>query len=141
MGPNQMTIRKKTVLAKSKGRSRITNGRGLLPGTVDGRTLWCRRFRDLNALIIDDLGGDDLVTEAQRAIVRRAALLITECERLETGFAVAGAASLAELEVYSRISNSQRRLLESLGLKRRAKDVTPPSLHEYLRRRPMEAAE
>jgi hypothetical protein len=137
-----MLERKRTVLKKAKGRSRITNGRSVLPGVVDQRTIWVRRFKDLLALYITDLGGDDSITEAERSIIRRAALLATETERLESKFALAGEASLSELETYARVANAQRRLLESVGLKRRTrtKDVTP-SLDEYLRRRPTEAAE
>ena len=36
-----------------------------------------------------------------------------------------------QLLLYQRTANSARRLLESVGLKRRAKDITP-SLDEYL---------
>ncbi|MGE0522115.1 MAG: hypothetical protein AB7O60_03645 [Variibacter sp.] len=141
MGRHNMLERKHTVLKKAKGRSRITNGKSILPGAVDQRTIWVRRFKDLLALYITDLGGDDAVSEAERAIIRRAALLAVECERLETVFALAGEASLPQLETYARVSNSLRRLLESVGLKRRKKDITPPTLDQYLRRRPAEAAE
>jgi hypothetical protein len=37
-------------------RTRITNGKELLPG-IDGRSLWARRFRDVLALHLSDLGG------------------------------------------------------------------------------------
>src|SRR5687767_4747392 len=74
-----------TRLYKPTARSRVTNGRGLLRG--DQRTIWCRRFRDLMALHTADLGGDDDISHAERAILRRAACLITELERLEARFA------------------------------------------------------
>jgi hypothetical protein len=51
-------------------RSRVTNGRDLLPN-IDHRTLWVRRFRDVLALHLSDLGGEDSVSEAEKAIVRR----------------------------------------------------------------------
>jgi hypothetical protein len=44
-------------LAKPTARSRLTNGKELLPG-VDGRSLWARRFRDVLALHLSDLGGE-----------------------------------------------------------------------------------
>jgi hypothetical protein len=44
---------------KPKGRSAVTNGVRLLPKIVDGRSLWVRRMRDLLALHLSDLGGED----------------------------------------------------------------------------------
>jgi hypothetical protein len=116
---------------KDPQRSRITNGSALLPG-VDGRSPWVRRAKDLIREHLADLGGFDNVSAAERSIVRRAATLTVELERLEAKFALAGeAASVDDLNAYQRAANSLRRLLESIGLQRRAKDVTP-SLSEYL---------
>jgi hypothetical protein len=53
---------------------------------------------------------------------------------LETRFALAGGAEASDLDLYQRTSGNLRRLLESIGLERRAKDVTP-SLSEYLKAR------
>src|SRR5262245_16007363 len=108
---------------KSRGRSRITNG-AVLPD-VDGRSTWVRRLRDLINLHIADLGGPDAISEAERSIVRRAALLTTELERMEVGFATAGKAEAAELAVYVTTANALRRLLETVGLERRQLNVTP----------------
>jgi hypothetical protein len=106
---------------KPGGRSKITNGRSLLRN-VDGRLFWCRRLRDLQALLISDLGGDENVSAAERAIVRRACVLQVELELREQQFAL-GDVEDHKLEQYSRIAGNMRRLLESLGLKRRAKPV------------------
>lgn len=111
-------------------RSRVSNGRTLLAG-VDGRSLWARRFRDLLTLHIADLGGEDAITEAERAILRRAAALMTELERLEAQFANAEGADADSLDLYSRTAGNLRRLLESVGLQRRPKNVTP-DLHDYI---------
>jgi hypothetical protein len=119
-----------TRVYKPMARSRITNGRGLLPN-VDGRTFWCRRFRDLTALHTQDLGGDTNLSEAEKAILRRACCLVVELERMEMLFAQAGQASTEALEIYQRTANTLRRLLESLGLQRRTRDITP-TLSEYL---------
>ena len=116
---------------KSKARSAVTNGSAVLPG-VDGRSTWVRRLRDLMALHIADLGGDGAISEAERSIVRRAATLTVELERLELGFATDGESSAAQLDLYQRTANSLRRLLESVGLKRRARDITPPNVDQYL---------
>jgi hypothetical protein len=117
---------------KSRGRSRITNG-AVLPA-VDGRSTWVRRLRDLIHLHISDLGGPDAISEAERSIVRRAAVLTTELERMEVGFATAGKADAAELAAYVTTANALRRLLETIGLERRQLDV-PQTLAEYLAKR------
>ena len=45
---------------------------------------------------------------------------------METDFALAnGAPNIATLDAYQRAAGNLRRLLESLGLQRRARDVTP----------------
>jgi hypothetical protein len=115
---------------KPQGRSRISNGSAVLPG-VDGRSTWVRRLRDLIALHLSDLGGDDAVSEAERSICRRAATLTVELERMELGFATAGEARPDQLDLYQRTANSLRRLLESVGLERRARNITP-SVAEYI---------
>lgn len=109
---------------KKFGRSRLSNGRELLPG-IDGRSAWVRRCKDLIADHVQDLGGLENVSVPERSIVRRAAVLTTELERLEVKFAEADAASPEQLDLYQRTANSLRRLLESVGLERRARDVSP----------------
>src|SRR5215475_14311143 len=103
-------------------RSRISNG-ALIDG--DGRSAWARRMRDLISLHLSDLGGEDAVSEAEKSIVRRVATMTVELERMESVFAEAGEASPDQLDLYQRVSNSMRRLLETVGIQRRSKDVTP----------------
>ena len=90
-----------------------------------------RRLRDLIGAHLSDLGGVDATSAAEQSIVRRAALLTVELEVMEVAFDKAGEASVKQLDCYQRTANSLRRLLESLGLKRRQKEVT--SLGEILR--------
>jgi len=116
---------------KPEGRSRISNGSSLLPG-VDGRSTWVRRLRDLINLHLSDLGGEAAVSEGERSIIRRIATLTVELEMLEAGFAVAGQAQPEQLDLYQRTANSLRRLLESVGIERRARDVSP-TLSDILR--------
>jgi hypothetical protein len=127
---------------KDPQRSRITNGSALLPG-VDGRSAWVRRCRDVIEQHLSDLGGAANTSEAERSIIRRAAVLTTELERLEARFAVAGEASPEDLDLYQRTAGNLRRLLEAIGLQRRPRDVTP-SLEEYAamvhQREPAEAS-
>jgi hypothetical protein len=91
-------------------------------------------------LHLSDLGGQESTSEAERSIIRRAATLTVELERLELKFARAGEATTADLDLYQRTSNSLRRLLESVGLQRRMKDVTP-TLAEVLARHATEKAD
>lgn len=115
---------------KQAARSRVTNGNAVLPN-VDGRSTWVRRMRDVMTLHIADLGGEDAVSEAERSIVRRVAVLTTELERMEVQFATAGEASADALDLYQRTAGNLRRLLEAVGLRRRPRDVTP-DLRDYL---------
>jgi hypothetical protein len=128
--------RPSVVGVSAPNRSRITNGSAFLPG-VDGRSTWVRRARDVQAALVVDQGGDDL-PEARSLIIRRAAVLEAELERMEAMFAndaEAGAEPDGKLlDLYQRMANTQRRLLESVGLERQAKDVTP-SLADYVRAR------
>jgi hypothetical protein len=50
--------------------------------------------------------------------------MTVELERLEAKFAVAGVADPGDLDLYFRGCGNLRRLLEGLGLERRARDVT-----------------
>jgi hypothetical protein len=119
-------------VARNPQRSRITNGSALLSG-LDQRSAWIRRCRDLIELHESDLGGHDHVSTAEQSLIRRCAVLTTELEIMERKFAAAGQATATDLDLYIRASGNLRRLLESLGLRRRARNVTPPTLEQYLR--------
>jgi hypothetical protein len=103
-------------------RSRVTNGSSLLP-ELDGRSLWARRYRDLIALHVSDLGGEAGVSQAQLSLIRRAAALTVELERWEARFAADDGAPAEALAVYQRCLNSLRRTLEALGLDRKARTL------------------
>lgn len=112
-------------------RSRITNGSAILPGGVDHRSAWARRLRDVIVAHVSDMGGDEAASVAEKSIIRRAATLTVELERMESLFAAAGEASPNAIDLYSRLAGNHRRLLEAVGLQRRSRDVTP-SLSSYL---------
>ena len=71
----------------------------------------------------------------------RIAVLSTELERLEQRFALAEQANPADLDLYQKLANTWRRLLTTIGLQRRAKTASVPTLAEYLRGPHREAAE
>ena len=126
-----MLVRKQKQLSLHKARSAITNGRHLLP-EVDGRSAWMRRYRDLIDAHEVDLGGEDLISESERRLIRRSAMLTVQLEMMDARFAQSESeASRIDLDAYQRASNSLRRLLQTLGLNRRQRDCTP-TLAEYL---------
>jgi hypothetical protein len=121
---------------KRSGRSRITNGKAFVLGT-DQRNPWIRRAKDIAAAHTADLGGDDNVSEAQRSLVRRIAILTLQSEMLESKFAQArGDAEPRDLDLYIRASGNLRRLVQTIGLERRAKPV--PTMREFLASLPPE---
>ena|SRR5215469_1257860 len=112
-------------------RTRIGNRKQLFltEEQVDERSAPARRFKEVFAQIVTDIGGDP--TEAQIQIARRAAALAVWAEASEAELAKGSA---IDISAFTTASNSLRRLLCDLGLERRAKDVTP-TLDQYLRSR------
>src|SRR5664280_2338987 len=107
-------------------RSAVTNGRRLHVA-APGDSAWGRRFRDVLAEIVSDLGGSDRLSEGQRQIARRCAMLAVECEKIE-GHAVADEA--IDLETYGQLTDRMGRAFQRLGLKRVAKNV--PTLEQHM---------
>jgi len=99
----------------------------------DGRSPWARRWRDLVELHAGDLGGRDLLSEAQLSLIKRASTIEVELEQVEGRLS---SGRDADLDLYTRSTSHLRRILETLGIERRARDVTP-TLGEYLRAREM----
>ena len=101
-------------------RSAVTSGRkAFIAG--DPNSAWARRFHDLVQGHISDLGGRSIMSEAQFALCKRAAALECELEQQE------GRMSLGEeinLDAYGRAASHLRRILETLGLERKCRDVT-----------------
>ena len=126
---NSAIARPKVGPRKSAQRTRVGNGSALLAGT-DNRGLWPRRLKDQISDHLSDLGGFENCSAAERSIIRRASVLEVELERLEVRFALAGEATDSDLDMYQRTAGNLRRLLEAVGLQRRAKTV--PSLADYL---------
>ncbi|MDF0583307.1 hypothetical protein [Bradyrhizobium yuanmingense] len=113
----------------------MTNGSRLHIELRDKQSPWARRLRDLLALMVSDLGGCENCSEAEKSLVRRASMLTLQLELIEQKWAQSGGeASDKSLITYQRVANSLRRILESIGLKRRSRDITP-SLTDYLRQR------
>lgn len=111
-------------------RSAVSNGTRLVTG-VDGRSAPARRFRDLVRQFTEELGGDAIMSEPMRAMVRQAAAVTIEAERLQ-GAILRG--EDVDTEQLVRVSNVQMRLMN--GLKAKAKTARAgqrTQLSEYLR--------
>jgi hypothetical protein len=121
---NSLSDHRSTTVRPRTMRSRVTNGKALFV-EADGRGPWARRWRDVLAEIISDLGGYDGLSEGQRQLARRCATIAIACERME-GEAAQGAE--IDLEVYGTLTDRLGRALQRLGLKRVPKDITPDPL-------------
>jgi hypothetical protein len=136
--PDQGENRQPSVSRPKRLRSRVTNGTSLF-AEGDQQSPWARRLRDVIDLHVSDQGGPDNLSEARRSLIRRAATITTELERLEARFA-SDKALKDDFATYQAGANSLRRILEAIGLDRVSRDVTP-SLGAYLAsRQPIEAA-
>jgi hypothetical protein len=108
-------------------RSAITSGRRqFIEG--DPNSAWARRYHDLVVGHVEDLGGRPALSEAQFSLIRRAASIECELERLD---AALSAGQAVDLDSYGRATSHLRRLFETLGLRRVAHDVSN-TLHEQL---------
>jgi hypothetical protein len=104
---------------KRKNRSKVTNGKRLFV-EGDKRGQWSRRFADIFALIVSDLGSD--ISEGQRQLARRCATIAIACERME-GKAAAG--EDIDLTEFGQLTDRLGRTLGRLGLKRQPKNGAP----------------
>jgi hypothetical protein len=112
--------------ASPKSRSRLTNGKML---DADRRTASYRRFRDLVAGLVAELGVDE-PTISELSTVRAAAALIVKGEQLQAG--IVRGDSVAADEVV-RLASEARRLLTGLQRRRdRKRDAEQPDLQTYL---------
>jgi hypothetical protein len=96
---------------------------------LDGRTLAARRARELIEAIQADLGGGDRLSEGEKQLVQRAAVLGAYIESHEVRWLNGETVDLAD---YLAACNTQRRILATVGLQRRTKDIG--GLGDLLRR-------
>jgi hypothetical protein len=123
-------------IRKPEARSRISNGKDLLPG-VDGRSLIARRYHDISSAILVDQGGADACSESRVQLIRRFAAAAVLAEQIEARLANGEQISITE---HALLVSSMVRVARQIGVNRVAKDITP-SLDQYLRSPQREAAE
>ena len=112
-----------------RARSQATSGRRVFVDG-DGNSRWARRYRDLIAAHCQDLGGVDLLSEAQLSLIKRASAIELELEQMEGKLSLGGA---IDLDVFTRSASHLRRLFETIGIARMAKPVE--TLAEYIARK------
>lgn len=101
--------------------SAVTSGRRLYVDEGDSNSAWSRRYRDLIAGHASDLGGRDTLSAAQFSLVRRASAIECELELMEGRLSKG---EQVDLDIFTRTSSHLRRILETLGVERRLKDVS-----------------
>jgi hypothetical protein len=123
-GAPSRAVKKRRKRAPSRAirpRSAITSGRQLF---VDGdpNSAWSRRFHDLLIAHTNDISpkGADALSAAQLGLIRQATSLECELERLQARLS---RGEEVNLEAFARTAGHLRRLWETLGLERRAKEV------------------
>ena len=101
-------------------RSAVSNGSRLHAGDVDGRSVEARRFRDIFSEILSDLGGSDGLSEGQRQLARRAAMLSLRAELMEADAVKDGT---IDLPAYGALTDQLGRVFNRLGLRRVAREA------------------
>jgi hypothetical protein len=95
---------------------------------LDGRTGAAKAARSLMASIEADLGGRDQLSAGELQLIQRAAITGAILEDMEVAWLAGGP---IDVPTYVALGNAQRRYLETVGLKRAPRDVTP-TLAQYL---------
>lgn len=96
---------------------------------LDRRTRAYQRTQELRDGIISDLGGAEHLTILHRTLAESVAVLSAMIRDMETRFLSGQPVDLIE---YTTLINARRREAQTVGLERRARDVTP-DLRDYVR--------
>jgi hypothetical protein len=89
---------------------------------LDKRTTAAKRARNLIQKVHGDLGGIEHLAAGEQQVVQRAVLLGVMAEDIESRWLMGEA---VDPTVLATIANAQRRLFETVGLKRVSRDITP----------------
>jgi hypothetical protein len=112
---------------KAQARSRVSNGRDVLPG-VDGRSEIARRFFDISQALISDSAGLDRCSEARLQLIRRFAAAAVMAEQMEAQLA---RGKLIDVGEHAQLSSTLVRLASRIGINRKAREIVP-SLAQYV---------
>lgn len=106
-------------IRRSKGRSRVTNHKDLLPG-VKGSTKAARRFRDLVNGFLVDMGGADQCSDIKIGLLRRLAAVTVQAEVIEARMINGEKVDIGTL---CTLASTVVRLSQRLGLERVARNI------------------
>lgn len=109
-----------------KGKTRL-----LCLADLDGRTRAAQAVSRVIESLTADLGGDDILSTGERLLVRKVAMAAAMSEDLAARWL---SGEPVDPTTFCTLSNAERRLLETVGLKRRIRNVTP-NLQSYLDQR------
>jgi hypothetical protein len=126
--PETITPIRRAKVPPSRQRSAVTNGSKILHD-ADGNSAWTRRYKDLIASHASDLGGMEVLSEAQASLIRRCAAMEVELEAME---AKLSKGEEINLDLFTRTAGHLRRYLASLGIRRQPLDITPQNIRERL---------
>lgn len=121
------TARRVPTAGKAQARSRLSNGRDVLPD-VDGRSVVARRYRDIIGAVVSDQGGAEHLSEARLQLIRRFSAASVLAEQMEARLARGEQFNIQE---YSLLVSTMVRVAQRIGIERRSRNVTP-SLGQYL---------
>jgi hypothetical protein len=119
--PDKSTAGRLPAARKAQARSRVSNGRDVLPG-VDNRTMIARRFYDVCHALISDQAGLDRCSEARLQLIRRFAAAAVMAEEMEARLARGESIDVAQ---HAQLSSTLVRLAARIGINRRLKPITP----------------
>jgi hypothetical protein len=118
-----------TAAHRLRSLTRQGKARLLTLDALDARTAAAREARNLITTLSDDLGGAEQLSAGERQLVTRAAMTGAIVADFEARWVAGEPVALGD---YLSAVNVQRRVLATLGLQRRQRDVTP-TLADYLR--------
>lgn len=117
---NKSTARSRAADAKSHGRSKVSNGKDILPD-CDGRSVIARRYRDIASAILIDQGGADLCSESRKQLVRRFAAAAVLAEQMEAALARGQEISITE---HCLLASTMVRIGHRIGIDRIPKPIS-----------------
>ena len=118
---------------KSHARSRVSNGRDVLPN-IDGRSLIARRYRDIVTAVVGDQGGIAHCSESRTQLIRRFAAAAVLAEQMESKLANGEEISIQD---HALLCSTLVRVAQRIGIDRRARTIVP-DLKDYLEGRATE---
>ena len=108
-------------------RTAVANGNALLPPEGDPNGWWGRRYAEVLALRLDDMGGGELLSESQVSLAKRCTALEIELERREALLSTGADVDMAE---FAAMTGTLARVAEKIGLRRVARE--PMDLKSYV---------